>query len=186
MADNDKIEKLWKQMAKDLEEKDPHDDWPYKGIVMVEPWYLEVHAYPEACEEHETQLEFFRQEAIRPEDFDESSLPPELLAIVKEEGEDDEWYPNHVSAAVSGATLEEAIEKMRLKLRLLDYGYILMDAPFYHEEILGEDNGAWLLDDDDDDGDDDDDDDDEIVIHLDDDDFKDDDDDAEDGDDRDD
>ena len=133
MADNEKIEKLWKRMADELREKDPHDDWPCKGIVMVEPWYLEVHAYPEAFEEHETQLDFVREKAIRPEDFDETSLPPELLAIVKGE-EDEEWYPNHVCAAVSGATLEEAIEKMRLKLRLLDYGYILMDGPFYREE----------------------------------------------------
>ena len=178
MADNDKIKKLWKRMADELSEKDPHDDWPYKGIVMVEPWCLEVHAYPEAFEEHETQLDFVREKAIRPEDFDETSLPPELLAIVKGE-EDEEWYPNHVTAMVSGATLEEAIEKMRLKLRLLDYGYILMDGPFYREEFLDENNGGWLLDDDDDD-------DDEIVIHLDDDDFKDDDEDAEDGDGRDD
>lgn len=152
MADNEKIKKLWERMEKELEEKDEFDrDWPPKGIVMCSPWTLQVHAYlyPEdGTEEHETVLHFVRREAIRPEDFDEASLPPELLAIVKEESCDESSYPNAVFAETSGDTLEEAIEKMRLKLRLLDYGYILMDEYYYKENILDENNGAWLLEDD--------------------------------------
>ena len=113
------------------EKKDPHDDWPSKGIVLTSPWNLEVHSYHEGFEEHETQLDFVRQEAIRPEDFEESSLPAELLSILKEDGYEEPLYPNVINASVSGATLEEAIEKMRVKLRLLEHGYILMDTYFY-------------------------------------------------------
>ena len=184
MADDDKIRKLWERMEKDLEEKDPDDDWPPKGIVMCSPWTLQVHAYlyPEdGTEEHETLLHFVRREAVRPEDFDEASLPPELLEIVKAESCDESSYPNAVFAETSGDTLEEAIAKMRLKLRLLDYGYILMDEYYYKENILDEDNGGWMLDDDydlsfldEEDGD-------KLVIR-----FDDDDDDCDDGDGRDD
>jgi len=149
MADNDKIKKLWKLMAKDLEKKDPNKDCPYKGIVMSEPWYLEIIPICGRDEEqYEPNLDFFREKAVRPEDFDESSLPPELLEIVKEEQNSDvSWYPNYVSAAVSGDTLEKAIEKMHLKLRLLEHGYILTDTASYKEWYLNADNGAWLLND---------------------------------------
>lgn len=145
---DEKIKKLWETMENELRQKDEHGDWPCKSIVMRSPWNLEVHCYCEAFEDHETQLDFVRMDAVRPEDFDESSLPADLLAIVKEDSCGDRFYPNAVYASVSGDTLEEAIEKMRQKLRLLDYGYILMDEAFYNEEILDEDNGAWMLDDD--------------------------------------
>lgn len=171
MTDMKEIEKLWKEMARELRKKDPHDDWPCKGIVMHSPWTLQVHAYPEAFEDHETVLDFVREKAVRPEEFDGSSLPPELLAIVKEECPGEKYYPNAVFAETSGKTLEEAIGKMRLKLRLLDYGYILMDQPFYEAEILDDENGAWMLEEDDD----------EFSFELDDQDFEDDDDEEDDG-----
>jgi len=143
------VQELWEKMKNELSKKDPHDDWPSKGIVMTSPWNLEVHSYHEGCEEHETQLDFVRQDAIRPEDFKESSLPADLLAILKEDGYGEPLYPNVINASVSGATLEEAIEKMRVKLRLLEHGYILMDSYFYTHEILDDDNGAWMRDEED-------------------------------------
>ncbi len=154
-TDNE-IKKLWKKMEDELAKLDPHDDWPEKSIVMRSPWHLEIHSYHEAWDEHETVLDFVRREAIRKEDFDESSLPPELLKYAKEEilYDDDKTYPNIISATASGDTLEEAIEEMRKKLHLLEHGYILMDTYFYREELLDEDNGSWMLEDDDEDDDD--------------------------------
>ena len=147
---DEKIKELWSAMENDLIQKDPHDDWPCKGIVMSEPWTLQVHSYAEPFEEHDTQLDFVLQEAVRKEDFDESSIPADLLEIIRNEAYE-ETYPNVVNAVVSGDSLEDAIAKMRQKLRLLDYGYILMDWSFYKNEILDEENGSWMLDDDDDD-----------------------------------
>ena len=147
------IKNLWKEMEHDLEQKDPHDDWPLKAIVMTSPWSLAVHALPDADDEHETQMQFVLQDAVRKEDFDESSLPADLLEIIKKDGYD-ATYPNVVEAYVSGATLEEAIAKMRQKLRLLDPGYILMDWHYYSNNILDEENGSWMLDDEEDDEDD--------------------------------
>lgn len=152
---DEKIKELWSAMENDLTQKDPHDDWPCKGIVMSSPWNLEVHSYAEAFEEHDIQLDFVLQDAVRKEDFDESAIPADLLEIIREDGYD-ETYPNVVNARVSGDSLEDAIAKMRRKLRLLDYGYILMDWSFYQNEILHEENGAWMLDDEDDDDEDDD------------------------------
>lgn len=142
------IETLWREMEDELREKDTTRR-PQK-IVMISPWTLKVHA----LDERETQLDLVRETPVDKEDFDESSLPPELLALVKE-NESASFYPNFVEAEGSGETLEEAIEKMRLKLRLLDYGYILLDFETYADEFLAG-NG----------------DDDEIVIELDDDDFE--------------
>ena len=70
----DNIEKLWKAMEMDLRQKDNHSDWPYKGIVMVSPWKLQILCYTNACEEHETGLAFVLQNAVRKEDFDESTV----------------------------------------------------------------------------------------------------------------
>ena len=127
---DNRIKKLWKKMEDELAKLDPHDDWPEKSIVMRSPWHLEIHSYHEAWDEHETVLDFVRREAIRKEDFDESSLPPELLKYAKAEilYDDDKTYPNIISATASGDTLEEAIEEMRKKLHLLEDGYILMDT----------------------------------------------------------
>lgn len=115
---------------------------------MTSPWTLKVHA----LDERETQLDFFRETPVDKEDFDESSLPPELLALVKA-NKSASIYPNIVEAEVSGETLEEAIEKMRLKLRLLDYGYILLDFATYEDEFLegddDDDDGFEGIDDDD-------------------------------------
>ena len=153
-TDNE-IKKLWKKMEDELAKLDPHDDWPEKSIVMRSPWHLEIHSYHEAWDEHESVLDFVRREAIRKVDFDESSLPPELLKYAKEEilYDDDKTYPNIISATASGDTLEEAIEEMRKKLHLLEHGYILMDTYFYREELLDEDNGSWMLEDDEEDDD---------------------------------
>ena len=132
----EKIETLWKEMADELREKDTMRH-PQKEIVMTSPWTLKVHAF----DERETQLDFFREKPVDKEDFDESSLPPELLALVKA-NKSASIYPNIVEAEVSGETLEEAIEKMRLKLRLLDYGYILLDWEHYQDDYLsGDDDG---------------------------------------------
>ena len=150
------IKNLWEEMENDLNEKDSWDDLPYKDIVMVKPWTLVVRANLEPESDHETQLDFVREEAVRKEDFDESAIPADLLEIIKKEGVES-LYPNMVESSVSGNTLEEAIAKMRQKLRLLDYGYILMDWHYYCNNILDEDNGSWILDDDDDDDDGDDD-----------------------------
>jgi uncharacterized protein Yka (UPF0111/DUF47 family) len=49
---------------------------------MSSPWNLEVHSYAEPFEEHETQLEFVLQQAVREEDFDESAIPADLLEII--------------------------------------------------------------------------------------------------------
>ena len=141
------IKNLWEEMENDLNEKDSWDDLPYKDIVMVKPWTLAVRANLEPESDHETQLDFVREEAVRKEDFDESSLPADLLEIIKKEGPKS-LYPNMVESFVSGDTLEEAIAKMRQKLRVLDYGYILMDWNYYSEHILDDDNGSWMLDDD--------------------------------------
>lgn len=104
---------------------------------MTYPWDLMVHAQ----DERETQLDFFRETPVDKEDFDESTLPPELLDLVKA-NKSASIYPNIVEAEVSGETLEEAIEKMRLKLRLLDYGYILLDWEHYQDDYLsGDDDG---------------------------------------------
>ena len=146
------IKKLWKEMDEDLKQKDPHRDWPLKTIVMTSPWSLAVHALPDADDEHETQMQFVLQDAVRKEDFDESSLPADLLEIIKKDGYD-ATYPNVVAAEVSGATLEEAIAKMHQKLRLLDHGYILMDWHYYSNNILDEENGSWMLDDEEDEDD---------------------------------
>lgn len=102
---------------------------------MTSPWTLKVHA----LNERETQLDFFRETPVDKEDFDESSLPPELLDLVKA-NKSAGIYPNIVEAEVSGETLEEAIEKMRLKLRLLDYGYILLDWEHYQDDYLSGDD----------------------------------------------
>lgn len=154
---SEKIKNLWTEMENDLNEKDSWDDLPEKSIVMVKPWELTVHAFLESDSDHETQLYFVLEEAVRKEDFDESAIPEDLLEIIKKEG-DESLYPNMVESSVSGDTLEEAIAKMRQKLRLLDYGYILMDWSYYSSEILSEENGSWLLEDEEDDDDDDDDD----------------------------
>lgn len=146
-----KIETLWKKMNKELSKMDPHGDWPCKTIVMTEPWTLRVVSNHEGFEEHESFMAFVRQNAIRKEDFDESSLPPDLRDFVKKYEDDDEYYPNIVEAIASGDTLEEAIEDMCKKLRLLDYGYILMDDYFYRNNILDRNNGGWMIDDDGDD-----------------------------------
>ena len=116
---------------------------------MTSPWKLAVHA----LDERETQLDFFREKPVDKEDFDESSLPPELLDLVKE-NESASFYPNFVEAESDGETLEEAIEKMRLKLRLLDYGYILLDFENYYEDVFlagddDDDDGFEGIDDDD-------------------------------------
>ena len=152
------IETLWQEMANELRSKDTMRH-PQKEIVMTSPWKLAVHA----LDERETQLDFFREKPVDKEDFDESSLPPELLDLVKANKSasiypNDEsslppellalmkaskrasTYPNIVEAEVSGETLEEAIEKMRLKLRLLDYGYILLDWEHYHDDYLSGDD----------------------------------------------
>ena len=128
------IETLWQEMEDELREKDTTGR-PQK-IVMISPWTLKVHA----LDERETQLDLVRETPVDKEDFDESSLPPELLDLVKE-NESASFYPNFVEAEVSGETLEEAIEKMRLKLRLLDYGYILLDFATYEAEFLAENDG---------------------------------------------
>ena len=141
----DNIEKLWKAMKMDLSQKDNHSDWPCKGIVMVSPWKLQILCYTNACEEHETGLAFVLQNAVRKEDFDESAIPTDLLEIIKKDSHEEPYYPNIVEACVSGNSLEEAIEKMRQKLRLLEYGYILMDEYCYFNEILDKDNGSWML-----------------------------------------
>lgn len=146
------IKTLWREMAGELRSKDTMG-YPQKEIVMTSPWKLAVYA----LDERETQLDFFREKPVDKEDFDESSLPPELLDLVKA-NKSARIYPNIVEAEVSGETLEEAIEKMRLKLRLLDYGYILLDWEHYQDDYLS--------------GDDDGDNDDEIVIELDDIDFE--------------
>ena len=131
-----KIKTLWQEMADELRSKDMMG-YPQKEIVMTSPWTLKVHA----LNERETQLDFFRETPVDKEDFDESSLPPELLALVKA-NKSASIYPNIVEAEVSGETLEEAIEKMRLKLRLLDYGYILLDWEHYQDDYLsGDDYG---------------------------------------------
>ena len=154
---DENIKKLWKAMEMDLRQKDNHSDWQCKGIVMVSPWDLQIHSYAEAFEEHETTLDFVLQTAVRKEDFDESAIPADLLEIIKK---DSYFYPNVVEAGVYGSnTLEEAIEKMRQKLRLLEYGYILMDDSFYRNEILDDDDydddddDDWLFDDEDDEDD---------------------------------
>ena len=140
------IETLWQEMEDELREKDTTGR-PQK-IVMISPWTLKVHA----LDERETQLDLVRETPVDKEDFDESSLPPELLDLVKE-NESASFYPNFVEAEVSGETLEEAIEKMRLKLRLLDYGYILLDFATYEAEFLAgdddDDDGFEGIDDDD-------------------------------------
>lgn len=128
------IETLWREMAGELREKDTMG-YPQKEIVMTSPWKLAVHA----LDERETQLDFFREKPVDKEDFDESSLPPELLDLVKA-NKSASIYPNIVEAEVSGETLEEAIEKMRLKLRLLDYGYILLDWEHYQDDYLSGDD----------------------------------------------
>lgn len=142
-----KIETLWQEMADELRSKDTMRR-PQKEIVMTSPWTLKVHA----LDERETQLDFFRETPVDKEDFDESSLPPELLDLVKA-NKSAGIYPNIVEAEVSGETLEEAIEKMRLKLRLLDYGYILLDFATYEDEFLegddDDDDGFEGIDDDD-------------------------------------
>ena len=130
----EKIETLWQEMADELRSKDTMRH-PQKKIVMTSPWKLAVHA----LDERETQLDFFRETPVDKEDFDESSLPPELLALVKA-NKSASIYPNIVEAEVSGETLEEAIEKMRLKLRLLDYGYILLDWEHYQDDYLSGDD----------------------------------------------
>lgn len=141
------IETLWQEMEDELREKDTTGR-PQK-IVMISPWTLKVHA----LDERETQLDLVRETPVDKEDFDESSLPPELLALVKE-NESASFYPNFVEAEGSGETLEEAIEKMRLKLRLLDYGYILLDFENYYEDVFlagddDDDDGFEGIDDDD-------------------------------------
>ncbi|MBR3707801.1 MAG: hypothetical protein IKM17_02175 [Lentisphaeria bacterium] len=128
------IETLWREMAGELRSKDMMG-YPQKEIVMTSPWTLKVHA----LNERETQLDFFRETPVDKEDFDESSLPPELLDLVKA-NKSAGIYPNIVEAEVSGETLEEAIEKMRLKLRLLDYGYILLDWEHYQDNYLSGDD----------------------------------------------
>lgn len=128
------IETLWQEMAGELREKDTMRH-PQKEIVMTSPWKLAVHA----LDERETQLDFFREKPVGKEDIDESSLPPELLDLVKA-NKSASLYPNIVEAEVSGETLEEAIEKMRLKLRLLDYGYILLDWEHYQDDYLSGDD----------------------------------------------
>ena len=143
------IETLWQEMANELRSKDTMRH-PQKEIVMTSPWKLAVHA----LDERETQLDFFREKPVDKEDFDESSLPPELLALMKA-SKRASTYPNIVEAEVSGETLEEAIEKMRLKLRLLDYGYILLDFANYYEDVFlagdddDDDDGFEGIDDDD-------------------------------------
>lgn len=141
------IETLWQEMEDELREKDTTRR-PQK-IVMISPWTLKVHA----LDERETQLDLVRETPVDKEDFDESSLPPELLDLVKE-NESASFYPNFVEAEGSGETLEEAIEKMRLKLRLLDYGYILLDFENYYEDVFlagddDDDDGFEGIDDDD-------------------------------------
>ena len=128
------IETLWREMAGELRSKDTMG-YPQKEIVMTSPWKLAVYA----LDERETQLDFFREKPVDKEDFDESSLPPELLDLVKA-NKSASIYPNIVEAEVSGETLEEAIEKMRLKLRLLDYGYILLDWEHYQDDYLSGDD----------------------------------------------
>ena len=146
---SEKIKNLWTEMENDLNEKDSWDDLPEKSIVMVKPWELTVHAFLESDSDHETQLDFVLEEAVRKEDFDESAIPEDLLEIIKKDGHE-YLYPNVVDSFVAGDTLEEAIAQMRQKLRLLDYGYILMDWSYYSSEILSEENGSWLLEEDDD------------------------------------
>lgn len=141
------IETQWQEMEDELREKDTTGR-PQK-IVMISPWTLKVHA----LDERETQLDLVRETPVDKEDFDESSLPPELLDLVKE-NESASFYPNFVEAEGSGETLEEAIEKMRLKLRLLDYGYILLDFENYYEDVFlagddDDDDGFEGIDDDD-------------------------------------
>lgn len=163
---NSQIKTLWEEMVAELKQKDPHGDWPSKKIVMrlaepfyfpgddddppkkiekPEPWILEIHSYSFYEEEHETVLEFVREKAVKAKDFDENSIPPELLEIIKDDCTGDDDYPNGVFAKVAGKTLEEAIAKMRQKLQLLDHGYILMDWYFYRTHILNKHNGKWML-----------------------------------------
>lgn len=80
-------------------------------------------------------MEFVREKAVKAKDFDENSIPPELLEIIKEDCTGDDDYPNGVFAEVTGKTLEEAIAKMRQKLQLLEYGYIIMDWHFYRTAV---------------------------------------------------
>ena len=116
-----------------------------KKIEKSEPWILEIHSYSSYEEEHETILEFVREKAVKAKDFDENSMPPELLEIIKDDCTGDDDYPNGVFAEVAGKTLEDAIAKMRKKLQLLDYGYIIMDWHFYRTHILNKHNGKWML-----------------------------------------
>ena len=156
VAYEEKIKKLILAMNKEFRENDPYDDCPDKDLAInyyENPWgdnYWQVRCYAvgNGITSDSSIIEMVREEPVDQKDFDESSMPPELIQLLKDEvvGGNMDEYPNVIEGYSTGATLEEAINNMRKKLQLFQYGYAFMDMTYYKEEYPAEKKRWELLD----------------------------------------
>ncbi|MBO7330147.1 MAG: hypothetical protein J6W00_15410 [Lentisphaeria bacterium] len=156
VAYEEKIKKLILAMNKDFEENDSFDDCPNKDLAInyidnpwgANYWRVKCYAVDNGITSDSSTIEMVRLEPVDQKDFDESSMPRELIQLLKDEVVDGNMskYPNVIEGYSTGETLEEAINNMRKKLQLFQYGYAFMDMTYYQEEYPAEKKRLELLD----------------------------------------
>ena len=106
-------------------------------IIMTSPWKLEIYSWDSEDDlDSKYKLFFVREHPVDPKSFDEKSVPENLLEFLKKDCPEKRFRYNVVNSIAKGKTPEEAIEKMRQKLRLLENGFILMTIDFYEDDIF--------------------------------------------------
>lgn len=112
------------------------DSSPCK-IIMTSPWKLEIYSWDSEDDlDSKYKLFFVREHPVNPKSFDETSVPENVLEFLKKDCPEKRFRYNVVNSIAKGKTPEEAIEKMRQKLRLLENGFILMTIDFYEDDIF--------------------------------------------------
>ena len=131
------LEKLWKKMVSELNLYNKSEDSSPCKIIMTSPWKLEIYSWDSEDDlDSKYKLFFVREHPVDPKCFDETSVPENLLEFFKKDCPEKRFRYNVVNSIAKGKTPEEAIEKMRQKLRLLENGFILMTIDFYEDDIF--------------------------------------------------
>ena len=131
------LKKLWKKMVSELNLYNKSEDSSPCKIIMTSPWKLEIYSWDSEDDlDSKYKLFFVREHPVDPKCFDETSVPENLLEFFKKDCPEKRFRYNVVNSIAKGKTPEEAIEKMRQKLRLLENGFILMEIGFYEDDIF--------------------------------------------------
>ena len=131
------LEKLWKKMVSELNAYNKSEYSSPCKIIMTSPWKLEIYSWDSEDDlDSKYKLFFVREHPVNPKSFDETSVPENVLEFLKKDCPEKRFRYNVVNSIAKGKTPEEAIEKMRQKLRLLENGFILMTIDFYEDDIF--------------------------------------------------